>query len=672
MNARAKLHKFIAALLPPPDPLLISEWAEKFAYLPAEGNAEPGKFHNARMPYEIAMLDDPLDPTVSEIYWMIGSQLGKTLCIILIIEFYIDHAPTSILAVYPTIDSTRAWMRDKFVPTVKETPRLVGKLKEPRARDSESTALNRKFPGGGLTCVGANSPSGLRQRSKKVVICDEIDAMETTSEGDPLMLADKRAETFFDAVKLKSSTPTLKGSSRIEDGIERSDKQRYFLPCHACGEMQWLKWSQIKFSFDKDELSRLDNPNFRPDDFKDWKLAIFPDKRCEQSFYVCEQCGVGWSDQQRLAAIASGHKDNPPIVVNGIELRAEWRATAPFKGIRGRILSGLYQTIGKKRAFKSYLHQFAENFLTAKHGGKETLQVWTNTFLSETFEVEAEQVEWSPLLERVEDYEGELPMEVCLLILSGDIHPDRIEMEVVGWGDEEETWGIQKYVVWGDFDLPETQMKVDDFTNKKWKHPSGVEIGITAAAFDSGHKAKAVYRFCKARAAKRFYAVKGSSTPHSPLVTPNRNKHYGIWLYNVGTDTAKDSIFSRLKLDDPGARYCHFPKGQGYTEKYFKQLCSEKLQTYMERGVVKRKWVKQFERNESLDLRVYNLAAYDILKPNMLRVRAAVIPKSEVTMQERTDYVLKPTAATPKVSAEKPAPVKFRQNSFVGQHKGWL
>lgn len=645
MNPRAEARRFIAALLTPPEPLLISEWAERYAYLPAEGNAEPGKFHCARMPYEVAMLDDPLDPTVSESYWMIGSQLGKTLCIILTIEYYIDHAPTSILAVYPTIDSTRAWMRDKFIPTVKETPRLVGKLQEPRARDSESTALNRKFPGGGLTCVGANSPSGLRQRSKKVVICDEIDAMETTTEGDPLALADKRAETFFDAVKLKSSTPTLKGSSRIEDGIERSDKQRYFLPCHACGEMQWLKWSQIKFSF------------VQPDG---------TEKRdTENSVIICEKCGAEWSDQQRLAAIASGHKDNPPVVVNSVELRAEWRATAPFKGIRGRILSGLYQTIGKKRAFKNYLHQFAENFLTAKHGGKETLQVWTNTFLSETFEVEAEQVEWSPLLDRVEDYEGELPVEVCLLTAACDIQkePARVEIEVLGWGDEEETWGIEKHVIWGDFDLPGVQQEVDDWLHKKWKHPIGVEIPITAVAIDTGHKTKAAYKFVRrnqgAPGRGGYYAIKGGSQgPGMPLVTTRLHKHYKILLHSIGTDTAKDSIFSRLKLEESGPRYCHFPKGRGYTESYFKQLCSEKLQTYLERGVVKRKWVKQFERNESLDLRVYNLAAYDILKPNMLRVRAAVIPQRGEA--DKTDYFLKPPAEKPK-----PEPVKQPGKNFV-------
>lgn len=666
MTAFQKVLCEIGDLLPPPPPLLISEWAEQFAYLPAEGNSEPGKFHNARMPYEVAMLNDPLDPTVSEIYWQIASQIGKTLCIILIIEFYIDHAPASILIVYPTLDSTRAWMRDKFIPTVKETPRLAGKLKEPRARDSESTALNRKFPGGGLTCVGANSPSGLRQRSKKIVICDEIDAFEVTSEGDPIALADKRAETFFDAVKLRSSTPTLKGTSRIEDGIERSDKQRYFLPCHACGEMQWLKWSQVRFSFKQPDGTEL--------------------RDTEKTVIICEKCGAEWSDQQRLAAIASGHPDNPPIKVfrmlrnedlmagekEEVELRAEWRATAPFKGIRGRILSGLYQTIGKKRAFKTYLHQFAENFLTAKHGGKDTLQVWTNTFLNETFEVEAEQVEWSPLLERVEDYQGELPIEVCLLTAACDIQKDRVEIEVLGWGDEEETWGIQKSVVYGDFDLPEIQTQVDDVLSKKFKHPSGVEIGVTCVAVDSGHKTKAVYRFCKARSARRFYAVKGSSTPHSPLVQPNQNKHYAIWLYNVGTDTAKDSIFSRLRLEAEGARYCHFPNGRGYTESYFKQLCSEKLQTYMERGVVKRKWVKQFERNEALDLRVYNLAAYDILKPNIARVRAAVIPKSDVTVtQEKTNYEIK-KPATPVAAPVRREPRVRRGGGFIGVGKGWL
>ena len=636
-------------LLKAPKPLLISEWADAFFYLPSEGNSEAGKYKCSRMPFQRDMLDDPLDPNCSEIYWQISSQLGKTLSICIILGYHVDHAPCAMQVVYPTLDSAKSFMREKFVPSTKETPRLKGKLVEPRAKDSESTTMNRKFPGGNLTALGANSPSGFRQRSKKISIQDEIDAYEVTAEGDPCALGDRATITFHDAVRLKSSTVTIKGMSRIEDGIERSDKQQYFLPCHACGHFQILKWSNLKWTFKQPDGSEISDT--------------------EKTVYVCESCGGEWSDQQRLAAIASGHPDNPAVNV----LRAEWRATAPFKGIRGRLLSGLYQTIGKKRAFKSYLHQFAENFLVAKKGGKETLRVWTNIFLNESWEEAAEQVAWSPLLERCEDYEGELPAEVCLLTAAADIQKDRVEIEILGWGDEEETWGVEKHVIYGDFDLPDVQKQVEDYLSKKFTHPTGVEIGVTCAAFDSGHKTKAVYRFCKRNFARRFYAVKGSSTPHSPLVQANKNKFYGIWLYNIGTDTAKDSIFSRLKIEDVGARYCHFPKARGYTESYFKQLCSERLQTFMEKGQVRRRWIKTFERNESLDLRVYNLAAYDILKPNITKIRAAVIPASSVVVAEKTEYVLKPATPTPAPKPiAKPASRVRIGGGFVGGRSGWL
>jgi len=422
--------------------------------------------------------------------------------------------------------------------------------------------------------------------------------------------------------------------------------------------MQILKWSNIKWTFKQPDGNEIQDT--------------------EKTIYVCEKCGGEWSDQQRLAAIASGHDDNPSV--NG--LRAEWRAMAPFRGIRGRLLSGLYQTIGKKRSFKSYLHQFAENFLVAKKGGKETLRVWTNIFLNESWEESAEQVAWSPLLERCEDYGGELPQEVCLLTAAGDIQKDRIELEILGWGDEEETWGIEKHVIYGDFDLPDVQKQVEDYLAKTFQHPSGVHLGITCAAFDSGHKTKAVYRFCKRNFAKRYYAVKGSSTPHAPLITPHKNKHYGIWLYNVGTDTAKDAILSRLKIEDVGSRYCHFPKSRGYTESYFKQLCSERLQTFMEKGQVRRRWIKTFERNESLDLRVYNLAAYDILKPNISKIRAAVIPKNETTTREVTDYKVKEFKKPEEIPAIKPRTnpktvqkpdIRNRIGAgFVGRRKNWL
>ena len=652
MTGLPKQLRRIAAILPAPEMLKISEWAEREVYLPREGNAEAGKYSLARMPYQQAMLDDPLDPESVETFWEIGSQLGKTLCLILINGYYAKQNPNSVLNVRPTLESAMSWMREKLLPTFRASPGLKNILREPRERDSESTTLNRKFPGGHISAVGANSVATLRQRSIKIIIQDEIDAFEMTSEGDPLALADRAAMTFFDAVKLKSSTPTHISTSRIHSGFEASDKQFYFVPCCHCGAMQHLKWGQLKFSF-----VQLDGTEKRD---------------TEHAVYECESCHQSWTDAQRIASINSGHKDNPPVVVNGKEFRAEWRATASFKGIRGRHLNGLYRTIGLKRAYKNYFHEFAEEFLKAKKNGTESLRVWTNIFLAEPWKEKTKQLEWSYLLDRVEKYDAEVPEEVVLLTAAVDIHDDRAEIEVQGVGDEEEAWSIEKHVVWGDFDKNDVQDQCDDFLSKKFKHASGIEIGITCVAIDSGHKTKAVYRFVKARQHRRFYAVKGSATPHAPLVTPHKNKHYGIYLFSVGTDTAKESLMSRLTMDEPGPRYIHFPVGRGYTELYFKQLCSEKLVTTIDRGVVRQKWEKKFERNEALDLKVYNMAALDILRPNIARLRLNVFPK-KTEAQEKTDYELKPAEKPAEQSTPKPAPRRrlSMQVAGVGRFGGF-
>lgn len=591
-----------AKLIRPPPRLKISEWAEAEAYLPSDGNAEPGKYRGARMPWQRDMLDDPLDTAVEEIAWMLASQMGKTLCLIIIIMYFIIHQPTKILMIYPKLDDVKDWMRDKFIPTTRDTPCMEGRLKEPRQRDSESRQLNRKFPGGGLVGVGSISTSSLRRVSARVVVQDEIDDFETTPQGDSMALADKRAETFHNAVKLKSSTPTHKGTSRIEAKWEASDQQRFFVPCQKCGHLQHLRWIQFKFSREIDGKKIYD---------------------IENATYECEAeaCKAQWTDQERIAAI--------------FDLRAEWRATAPQSKIRGRHLNGLYRVIGKKSAFKSYHHEFAAGFLEAKKS-RETIMVWVNTFLAEPFADPSKEIDWHPLMDRAEDYGPELPDEVCLLLGSVDIHGDFASIKVGGFGDEEEFWWIDSYVIFGDFDQPEMQLRLDDYLATRWTHPSGASIPITAVTIDSGHKTKAVYRYCRGRVARNVWAVKGSSTAYAPMVTPSKKAHYGIRLWTVGTDTAKESIFSRLEIAEPGPRYIHFPKAEierdgkkvrtGFDEKFYRELCSEKIVETFVRGVHKRQFVKTQARNEAIDNFVYLLACYDILRPNMPALRRNVIP----------------------------------------------
>ena len=114
-----------------------------------------------------------------------------------------------------------------------------------------------------------------------------------------------------------------------------------------------------------------------------------------------------------------------------------------------------------------------------------------------------------------------------------------------------------------------------------------------------------------------MFAIKGSSQAGKPLVGKfSRSNRKRVKLFSIGTDTAKQMIYSRLKIHEPGAGYCHFPAEYG--EEYFKQLTCEKIMTKFSNGHPQRVWVKaKGKRNEALDCRVYGLAALHILNPKI-------------------------------------------------------
>ena len=99
---------------------------------------------------------------------------------------------------------------------------------------------------------------------------------------------------------------------------------------------------------------------------------------------------------------------------------------------------------------------------------------------------------------------------------------------------------------------------------------------------------------------------------------PSKNNIGKIRLFPVGVDTAKEQIYGRLRIVDPGPGYCHFPMERD--EEYFRQLTGEKIVTKYSQGRAKRTWIKTRARNESLDVRVYALGAFTILNMNINRL----------------------------------------------------
>jgi phage terminase large subunit GpA-like protein len=186
--------------------------------------------------------------------------------------------------------------------------------------------------------------------------------------------------------------------------------------------------------------------------------------------------------------------------------------------------------------------------------------------------------------------------------------------------------GIKTFVFYGRPSLPQVWEDLDAVIFDQYKREDGVKLKVSCTAIDSGgHFTEDVYRYAKKRELNRVFAVKGASTEGKPIISrPTTSNKLKVKLFSVGTDTAKELIYSRLQMDEVSNGYMHF--NMDYDEEYFKQLTAEKIQTQYNKGFAKRVWVKTRPRNEALDITVYNLAALSILNPRFKAIKEKLEP----------------------------------------------
>jgi phage terminase large subunit GpA-like protein len=243
-----------------------------------------------------------------------------------------------------------------------------------------------------------------------------------------------------------------------------------------------------------------------------------------------------------------------------------------------------------------------------------------NTVLGETWEERGDSVEPEGILARAERFAGEVPNGVGLLVAAVDVQADRLECKVKGYGAAEESWLIALTQFHGDPSRSHVWFELNQFLRTEFTHASGQKMRIECTTVDSGgHHTDEVYRFCKAHAARRVFAIRGGNLSGKPLVDrPTVHNAYRTKLFTLCVDTGKETVFARLRVGSPGPGYMHMP--EWIDAEYVAQLTAEKaLRKYVKgRGSV-RQWVKIRERNEALDLEVYCLAALYILGPQVIR-----------------------------------------------------
>lgn len=556
--------RVIATAFRPEPTLLVSEWADKHRILPPTA-AEPGKWRTSRVPYMREIMDALSTGSPFErVVLMKGAQVAATECGNNWLGYVIQHAPGTTLCVLPSLDDVKKNVATRIDPLIASSPVLSALVAKPTGRRAANSMFRKEFPGGFLVFTGATSPKGLRSTPARYLFLDEVDGYpgDAGKEGDPVALAEQRTVTFRGRRKIfLCSTPTVKGLSRIERAYLESDQRVYEVPCQQCGTFSRIVWADIRW----------------------------PEGQRHRACWVCPECGRPHEEHEKPALLAAGR----------------WRATVGNGRTAGFHLSALYSP------FETW-GDIAVQHGHAK-GDPAAMQAWTNLKLGEPFEdVAGETITADGVAARAESWGDLLPAGAVLLTAGVDTQDDRLEVEVVAWGAGEESWSILHHVIPGDPADRAVWLALDELLQRTWPHALAVpDMAISAVCIDTGgHHTQAAYNFVRDKQARRVWAVKGHNVPGKQIWPrkPSRKNKGRIPLYLIGVHAAKEVIFSRLKIKEPGPGFMHFPMDRPV--QYFEQLTAEKMVTKWERGRPRRLFVNPNKaRNEALDLRVYAYAA---------------------------------------------------------------
>lgn len=222
-----------------------------------------------------------------------------------------------------------------------------------------------------------------------------------------------------------------------------------------------------------------------------------------------------------------------------------------------------------------------------------------------------------------------VPQGVKLITFGTDFQIDRAELEFIGWGEGEETWGLGYFSLPGDFSVMFQKGRawaydqLESTLTRQFIREDGARLQAVCGGFDTGFAKvqRALYQYLRPRLIRRYFPLKGASVKWAPIWAKGRRDER-ITLFIVGTNRAKALIYQRATISVPGPGYCHFPSTDDYGDEYFKQLLAEDSHTERDRGVE----MQIFEmpaspkedgssRNEALDIRVAALAALYIRGP---------------------------------------------------------
>ena len=601
----------------------ISEIAEKNRILP-KGSPFPGAWDNEKTPYLVEPMNALAEnhPTETEV-WLKGHQLGFTAAVENVILYIILHAPGPILYTTASSELGKEWSETRFDPMLKQCGidhLIFSQAAKKNTKKTGDKTLLKEFPGGRIKIAGYGSTAAFRSSSYRYFFGDEIDEAKAdlARQGNAIEQAEGRTSAYKSKRKIVLfSTPAEQDVSNVYHAYLLGDQRKFFVPCPHCGFMQELKFEHLKYDRDEDGVLVSESVRYE-----------CQGPKCEKSFY----------NYHKTDMYASG--------------RCEWRPTAKpkRKNYTSRHISCLYSPPGMI-TWADVVQKYLDAMESDDPGKKKTFE---NLYLGWPYKEVGEKPEFINVVAHRSNYEaGKVPEPVLFLTLGADVQGDRLELEVCGHGREYKTFSIEYLVIPGDTETVngEAWQKFRSmFLEGRfiYENERG-QFAPSMAFIDSGYRTDTVIGFCET--VQGLYPIIGRDKFANPQQKFRINQLPGSNLMSITLATYyfKDLIYSSLRTQkDPGqptpVNYPEFP--YNYTDNYFKMLNAE-----YKRGVRKGNRIEyeyycpQGKRNEALDIRVYNLAAREVLYDNVIKeVLAADIEayeqavKRKILVSERTEF----------------------------------
>lgn len=561
-------------LAPDPD-RTVDQWADAERYVAAEsGSRFSGKWRTDLVPYaREVMRAMSLSHPCRRVTFAKSAQTGGSECALNLLGQIMAERPAPIIVMLPSEKEAGDYNRLKLQPLIDVTPAVRRRVRNVVSRDeTASTTTFKKFAGGYLQIVGANSSKNLQMRTAKVLVNEEVSEFpfDVDGRGDPILLAEERLQTYTGEEKIIDiSTPGLEGSCRVTKFYERSSKGRFMVPCPHCDTRQALEFKQLRYSIE-----------------------------AETAEYACAACGV----------LIEGHH-KPAMVAAGTWVHEHPERLETHVGFH---INALYSP------FLTWL-DVARKFEAARESG--SLKVFTQQQLGLAFKEEGEAPDHARLhatRERNRELK-QLPPQALWLTGAADVQGDRIEWDVYAWGPGLTSWLVDTGIILGAPTDDATWLQLTEVANRRYTDSRGRSWPIDAFGCDSGYMSQAVYRWTMGDPAPtgRRFALDGQGKPALPALGTGKKidvdyagrKLGAVILWPVGTHSLKLEHYAAirrtltpLKDGDPSPRGAlHLPGV--VDETYCRQLTSEFL---YQPSKGRPEWrLILGTRNERLDTAVY-------------------------------------------------------------------